>query len=84
MSRTLAGFVAVTCLLGAPALAQDDPFAEEKGLVGPLVWNVSGMYNFPLGDSADRVYDGWGLTGRGDLQPQPALGHAVRIRRELA
>jgi opacity protein-like surface antigen len=74
MSRTLAGFVAVTCLLGAPALAQDDPFAEETGFVGPLVWNVSGMYNFPLGDSADRVYDGWGLTAGVTFNPNPLWG----------
>lgn len=74
MRRILAGLVGVGCLLGTPAIAQDDPYAGETGLAGPLVWNVSGMYNFPLGDTADRFYDGWGFTVGVTFNPNPLWG----------
>lgn len=74
MRRTLLGLVAVSCLLGAPATAQEDPYARETGFVGPLVWNVGGLVNFPLSDTADRVEEGWGFTVGVTYNPNPLWG----------
>jgi hypothetical protein len=78
MRNALRWIVVLGCLVGGRAAAQGsyvvDPYADEVGLVGPLVWNFGGQVAFPLGPSADRVGTGWGFAVGLTFNPKPVYG----------
>lgn len=72
------GLVVLGCAVAvsAPTQARGEAAGSEveTGVTGPLVWNLGGTVNVPLGDSSDRVNVGGGFTLGLTYNPHPVFG----------
>lgn len=75
MKNTLAVIVALVCLSGGRASAQDpyDPYVD-PGVTGPFHFHFGGQVAWPLAESADRVDVGWGFAAGVTYAFRPNVG----------